>query len=102
MVTMIRQVFHKVTPYKSIAAVENIDTPLSNEMTLALETWYKMYRNNAPWLKEGRVYSLNLPAFICSEFARQITLEMKWNITGTKQDDKGNAISNARAEYLSA
>lgn len=105
---MIRQVFHKVTPYKSIAAVENIETPLSNEMALALETWYKMYRNDAPWLtnngvdrdpNEISVYSLNLPAFICSEFARQIMLEMKWSITG-KQGKDGEATENPRSEYL--
>ena len=102
LVTMVRQVFHKVTPYKNIAAVERIETPLSNEMALALETWYAMYRGAAPWLEEGKVYSLNLPSFICSELARQITLEMKWNITGVGQDAAGNALSNPRAEYLAA
>lgn len=107
---MIRQVFHKVTPYKTIAAVESIETPLSNEMALALETWYRMYRNDAPWLtnngpdrdpNEKSVYSLNLPAFICSEFARQIMLEMKWSITG-KQGEGGVATENPRSEYLKA
>lgn len=100
LITMVRQVFHKVTPYKNIAAVEQLETPLSNEMAVALETWYSMYRNDAPWLKDGKVFSLNLPAFICSELARQITLEMKWNITGKEHDADGNALSNPRAEYL--
>ena len=107
---MIRQVFHRMTPYKTIAAVENIETPLSNEMALALETWYRMYRNDAPWLANNgpdrdktkkSVFSMNLPAFICSEFARQIMLEMKWSITG-KQGEDGEATENPRAAYLKA
>ena len=39
----IRQVIHRMFPFKDVAAVEHIDTPLSNEMIDALDLWYKMY-----------------------------------------------------------
>ena len=82
-------------PYRSIESVESVDTPLSPEMANALDNWYKLYTNRAPWLGDS-VKSLNLPAFISSELARQILLELKWNITGKNGD------TNKRAEYLKA
>lgn len=92
-------------PYKSIEQAENIETPLSTEMTNALNTWYKLYLNEAYWVDNDSVKSLNLPAFISSEIARQIVLEMKWNITGrdangNTQYDDGEDVMNPRAEYL--
>ena len=89
-------------PYKNIESVERIETPLSTEMSNALETWYNMYMEQADWLQPGTVESLNLPAMICSEIARQITLEMKWNITGKKQDGQDEPVENARSKYLKA
>lgn len=92
-------------PYKDIAQVEHIVSPLSTEMVNALDSWYLLYLNRPDWLAPGRVKSLHLPSFISSELARQVTLEMKWNITGTDgnggtQDDNGNYIMNPRAQYL--
>ena len=95
LIDFIRWVVRKIIPYRDIEMVEHIETPISIEMTTALDNWYNMYANKAEWLKDDKVKSLNLPAFICSELARQITLEMKWSITGA-----GSAESNARAEYL--
>lgn len=88
-------------PFKDVAAVEHIDTPLSNEMIGALDLWYKMYTDSPPWLSSGKVKSLNLPSLICSEIARQVLLEVKWNISG-KADENGNAQDSPRAEYLKA
>ena len=42
----IRQVIHRMFPFKDVAAVEHIDTPLSNEMIDALDLWYKMYTDS--------------------------------------------------------
>ena len=94
-------------PYRSIEQVERIETPLSSEMLYALEKWYEMYLDDAPWLEPGKVKSLNLPAFISSEIARQVVLELKWNITGKdkngkQRDEAGDDIMNPRAEYLKA
>lgn len=102
LVQKIRQVIHKMIPYKSIEAAENIDSPLSVDMINALDKWYKMYLNKAPWLKDGKVKSTNIAAFVCSEIARQVCLEMKWNITGVGESSDGEVATNPRAEYLSA
>jgi A118 family predicted phage portal protein len=76
-------------------------------MINALDTWYLMYLNKSPWLKQDTVKSLNLPSLISSEMARQVVLEMKWNITGVgadgaTQDGDGIDVMNPRAEYLKA
>lgn len=102
----IRGVWHRVIPYRQIEAVERIETPLTDDMVNALDDWYKLYRNEPDWLGEdGETKSLNLPSFIASELARQVTLEMKWNITGKDkngdtQTKDGEDIMNPRAEYL--
>lgn len=100
----IRGVVRKMIPYRDIETVERVETPLSTDMANALDEWYRMYLNNASWLSED-VKSLNLPAFISSELARQIVLEMKWSITGKAADgstqaEDGGDIMNPRAEYL--
>lgn len=92
-------------PYDSINNVEHIDTPLSTEMINALDDWYKMYTNQATWLKaekdEAQIKSLNLPSFIASEIARQIIIEINWDITGkTKDGEDGESQENPRAEFL--
>ena len=104
----IKEVFRRMIPYRSIEQAESIETPLSTDMVNALDLWYKLYLNQAYWLGgEANVKSLNLPAFISSEIARQIVLEMKWNITGrdangNTQNDDGDDVMNPRAEYLKA
>lgn len=86
-------------PFRDVAAVEHIDTPLSDDMVNALDLWYKMYTDDAPWLHDGKTKSLNLPALVCSEIARQILLEVKWSISGKTGAD-GDEIESPRAEYL--
>ena len=101
LIALIRSVIHKMLPYKSIEQVEHIETPLSVEMINALDLWYQLYLDEAPWLKEDTVKSLNLPAFISSEIARQMILEMKWNITGkAKNGEASDDVMNDRAQYL--
>lgn len=107
LLNFIRQVVRKILPYRDIETVERVETPLSNEMANALDDWYNMYLNKADWLKPDTVKSLNLPAFISSEIARQIVLEMDWNITGkteggNTQTEDGADVMNPRAEYLKA
>ena len=112
LLNFIRQVVRKILPYRAIESVERVETPLSTDMANALDEWYNMYLNKAAWLTDGsdatvQVKSLNLPAFISSELARQIVLEMKWNITGKDkngdtQTGDGNDVMNPRAEYLKA
>lgn len=63
-------------PYRSIEQVERIETPLSSEMLYALEKWYEMYLDDAPWLEPGKVKSLNLPAFISSSKCRAVQFDI--------------------------
>ena len=98
----IRGVIAKVIPFKSIEAVERIETPISSEMAQKLDDWYDEYRGKASWLGKPYMRSLNLPAFISCEIARQIVLEMEWNISGTEKDEQGGNIANPRSEYLKA
>ena len=80
------RVVRKILPYKNIETVEHIESPLSSEMTNAMNLWYDMYLNQSPWLSEAGIVSLNLPGLICSEIARGVTIEMKCNITGPATD----------------
>lgn len=105
LLNFVRQVIRRMIHYKDIETVEHVETPLSNEMANALDDWYNMYINKADWLKPDTVKSLNLPAFISSELARQIVLEMKWSITGKGKNGEtqtkgGEDVMNPRAEYL--
>ena len=104
---LIRQVIRKMLPLKAVEQVEKIETPLSADMINALDDWYKAYCGQSPWLSadDGKVKSMNLPAMIASEIARQVTLEMQWNITGktpekTEDNEIPEAVDNPRAEYL--
>lgn len=72
---------------KSIEKVLHVVPAMSNDMAEAIDLWGRMYKNQAPWLKEPayndptRVASLGLPAMIASEKARTATIEMKSEIT---------------------
>ena len=101
----VREAIGRMIPYKSIEQAEHIETPLTADMITAVDKWYAMYIDQAPWVNRDSVHSMNLPAFIASEIARQVLLEVKWSITGKSkdgetQDDDGEEIMNPRAEFL--
>lgn len=95
----------KLITYKEVEQVANFESPLSPEMENALNEWAAMYQGKAEWLAQDGVYSLGLPAFIAAEIARQVVLEVKWNITakvpdGQKPPEDGSDPMNPRAQYL--
>lgn len=96
---MIGEAIHKLIPYKQIEQAANFESPVSNEMTEALNLWAQMYQNKAPYLSESGMKSMNLASFICSELSRQVLQEMKWNITGAEKDAEGESAMNDRAVY---
>ena len=100
LIAFIRQVIHKMFPYSSIETAENVSTPLSKDMQESLDLWYDMYTNQPYWLSSENTKSLNLPSLIAAEVSRQVTLEMKWNITGKKAEDGGESVDNPRSEFL--
>ncbi len=85
--------FNRMTGNKTIEKELNMLPIISSEMQNALELWSNMYEDKAPWLREGdysdpvTVKSLGLPAFIASEKARMVTLEMKSEITAPKPEE---------------
>ena len=97
----VREAIHKLIPFKEIQQAANFESPVSNEMTEALNLWAKMYTNKSPWLSESGMKSLNIASFVCSELSRQVTQEMKWNITGAEDTKTGEKTMNPRADYLS-
>lgn len=105
--SFVRGVFRKMLNFNTIGQAEQVTTPLSAEMTRALQLWSDLYTNHAGWLEPGVVKSMNLPAFISSELARQIVLEMQVNISGkdsagqTTSED-GEIIQNERSAFLAA
>ena len=103
----IEGVLRKLITYKEVEQVANFESPLSPEMENALNEWALMYQGKAEWLAQDGVYSLGLPAFIAAEIARQVVLEVKWNITakveeGAEPPEDGSDPMNPRAEYLKA
>lgn len=107
LISFVKGVFRKMLDFRTISQAESVTTPLSPEMQNALQLWESLYTGRAFWLfdKDNPVKSMNLPAFISSELARQITLEMNVSISGKNRDhttDKdGDLIQNDRSLFLS-
>ena len=85
----LKGVIGKMFSKNTIQSALNIDIAISSDMANAIELFEKIYMNEAPWLEEGKVESLELGSSIANEFARLTTLEMQSEITGS-----------ARATYL--
>lgn len=93
----IKELAKKMLPKKSIENVFHVTPAMSDRMADAIQLWSDMYEGNSPWLKNGTredpevVVSLGLPAFIASEKARMVTLEMKSEINApTKEVESPN------------
>ena len=71
---------------RSIAEVAQNESITSDRMMEAIDMWLEMFGGNAPWLGQNP-QSLGLPAIVASEIARQVTLEMEVNITGSPMAD---------------
>jgi A118 family predicted phage portal protein len=95
----IKGVFRKMIPFKNIEQTEQVKSPLSQEMTQALELWYLMYINQPYW-KSVNTKSLNIAATISSTVAMQMLLEGKWKITSTETDNDGEYLENERSKFL--
>ncbi len=71
---------------RSIAEIAHNESITSDKMMEAIDLWLEMFGGNAPWLNDNH-QSLGLPSIIASEIARQVTLEMEVNITGSPMAD---------------
>lgn len=72
--------------YENIQKALGAEIAISQRMGNAIYKWNKMYINEAPWLCND-VKSLNLPAAICQEMARLVTMESKIEINGSARAD---------------
>lgn len=65
------------------STIENkmsVDIAVSNDMSNAIDLWTRLYEDNAPWINNKTVFSMNTAAGIASEFARLVTIEFKSEI----------------------
>ncbi|MBO4543552.1 MAG: phage portal protein [Bacteroidales bacterium] len=98
---------------KTIEQALGILPIMSSKMEEAIDTWDKMYRNEADWLHEPsaadpiKIVSLGIPSFIASEKARCATIEMKSVITepnapvtSVNTQITQDTPTTTRAEYL--
>lgn len=79
----------KLIGKSSIEDALKIHTALSDDMEKAISLWDEMYTDNPPW-KSVTVQTLNLPATIAAKFAKLVTVEASYSLTGS-----------ARAEWIS-
>lgn len=84
----------------------NIDIAVSNDMTNAIDLWSKLYTDEAPWVDNKTVFSMNNAAGIASEFARLVTLEFKSEIANNEflNEEYQAVVDNIRVytEYACA
>lgn len=70
-----------------VQKVFGIEVSLGSKMIEALRLWTKMYENNADWLFEDEIISLNLSAAIAAEISRATTIEMQVDVSGSPRAD---------------
>ncbi len=86
-VNKLKEILVKMFGVKTIEEVLHVTPLISKKMEDAIDLWSKMYRDEAPWLREPdynnpvRITSLGLPAMIASEKARMALLELTSEIT---------------------
>ncbi len=72
--------------YENIQKAMGVDIAISKKMSTAIYQWGKLYTNEAPWIKDD-IKSLGLPAAICTEMARLVTMESEIKISGSTRAD---------------
>lgn len=72
--------------YENIQKAMGVDIAISKKMSAAIYQWGRLYTNEAPWIK-GDIKSLGLPASICTEMARLVTMESEIKISGSTRAD---------------
>lgn len=94
----IREILSRMKNNKTVEGELHVVSAISTKMENAINTWGRLYENNAPWLQEPnpdngyvRIVSLGLPSLIASEKARTALIEFKSEITTpTEEVEKEN------------
>lgn len=79
----VRKMFTREEIIKAIGA----DIAPTEAQQKQIAQWAAMYRNEAEWIDNKEVFSLNLPATIASELARSASIEMELELTGSARAD---------------
>jgi len=87
-------------PKANMSEALQIDIPVSDEMSEAIDLWHQIYTNKAPWVDFEKVKSLNLGASIAAELARLTTIEMSSQITSAQTKDS-EGTSEASVDMFS-
>ena len=83
--------------YESIKKALGAEIAISSQMSEAIHLWNRMYLNKAPWTNK-EIRGLNLPAAICQEMARLVTMEAKITINGSERAD---LVAESMSKFLS-
>lgn len=71
---------------RNVGTKFNVNISISDKMITAIETWEKMYKDEAEWINED-VISAGLPAAIARELATSTVVEYQSEITGSPRAD---------------
>lgn len=82
--SFIKGVLNKMFNKSTIENKMNIDIAVSNDMSNAIDLWTMLYEDNAPWVNNKTIFSMNAAAGIASEFARLVTIEFKSEISNNE------------------
>lgn len=82
--SFIKGVLNKMFNKSTIENKMNIDIAVSNDMSNAIDLWTMLYEDNAPWVNNKTIFSMNTATGIASEFARLVTIEFKSEISNNE------------------
>ena len=83
--------FYRMFSREEIKKAIGSDIAPTEEQQKTISLWASMYRNQAPWVDNENIFSLNLSSTIASELSRAATSEMTLTLSGS-----------ARATWLQA
>lgn len=75
--------FYRMFTREELKKAIGYDIAPTEEQQKTISLWASMYRNQAPWMDNDSIFSLNLPVTIASELARAATSEMTLTLSGS-------------------
>jgi len=101
-VSAVKGFINRMLNRDEIKRVLGVDIAPTEEQQKSIALWASMYRNQAPWVDNENIFSLNLPVTIASELARAATSEMTLTLSGSARAtwlSTGNVVASANSAY---
>lgn len=76
------------------------DIIVSNEMENAQELWHKLIKGVPPWSGKDDIESINFAAFLCSDTAKKICLDVDISVTGSERADYLKSVIDSVKKVL--